>query len=260
MSDPFNKPQQLINWSKAAVAGAEALTRDFFVKENFPMSWEVEHSSESKLLVMRLKAPIPDGIERLLTEAINNTKNSFDQTLAKAIDLVGGDSNNIHYPWCDDPGKSFQNKFVHPKSRKILIPSRFIPIIKHQNPFPTGTSYVGGNDLIRQIAKYANRKHSLGLSLDCGIPRGERKVDFETREGSIDLFDSTKWNKSDNSVCFARVRGDVPHFHLNARVAFRFCIEGPTPLGETNVLDAMHLFIDHAQRVLDDFSHETGHP
>lgn len=262
MVDPFNKPQQLINWSRSALTGAESLIREFFTSANFPLGWVSEPHSDARLLVMRMTSKIPDGVERFLTECINNTKNSFDQTICNAIDLVGEDSKNIHYPWADNPQPSLENKLRHPKTGAILIPPLFWDTLRNQQPYPTGKIYIGGSDIIRQIAKYANRKHSLGLSVDCGIARGEREITFETKEGTINFEQSTNWRKHENRVILARLQGDVPVFKMNAKIRFRFLMDAPLPLGETNVLDALKLFVDKSQQVLDEFRAvcATQHP
>lgn len=250
--ESFEGPQNLIDWSRSAIIEAQKVVASFINKENFPQVVEFNSTTGKYALKVKQTAPIPDDIARRLTEALNNARNSFDQSLFAASAIIGKPIKDAHYPWADNPGKDMGWKLEGKNPLKPRICPEFWDLIRSQEPYPTGNGYSGGNDLIRQVAIIANKKHTVGIRTGCGVSSRNLTLDFETREGGIN-FVGTPWCSMNNEIELLTWHGDVPKRNLQGNLAFYIAMNVPPPAGAMNALAVVENFIDKAQSVLDGF-------
>ena len=202
--------------------------------------------------VVQVKA-IADTVEARLTDAFNNTRNSFDQALFAACKAINRPIGDGHYPWATDPG-DLEWKFQNKKTGKQHIPAELWDTFRAQQPYQAGDAYEGGNTFIRSMATLANSKHTVGIDIGCNVT-GFRTGPI-TLDGPGKLFSvpMAKWDPVKKEIELMRWNGFVPHFAKEPTLSFYVAFDAETPLGLANhdAARSIQLFAEFAQRVVDD--------
>ncbi|WP_309753162.1 hypothetical protein [Novosphingobium sp.] len=244
----FENPQQLIDWAHEAIIEADFATQDFVNDKNIIIL--IKHNPEAGIsaAVVRQINPIPDFITRKLTEALNNLRNSFDQSLFAACQAIGSPVRDAHFPWANNPIPDLDWKLKGSKPSKPKIPLEMWDVIRLQEPYPTGESYPGGNDVIRQAAKIANSKHTIGLSIGAAAERFETTLRGAIPNG---LRIGPGWNPVDNDLELFTWPFGEPEPHLKGSLALYVRFSAPPPVGRMHAAEVLELFKHKAQSVLD---------
>lgn len=250
----FDRPQNLINFSTSAIEEAHAAWKNFANTDNFPIVGEIYNHSGDTIVKVVLDNPIPDIIERRFTEALNNLRNSFDQSLFAICSVISKPIKDAHFPWAQNPDPELKHKFVHKKTGNILIPPETWDVIKRHEPYRTGSTYSGGNDLIRDLAKIANSKHTVGIKVDCL----SSSITFPSRSGPLFageyLIEYTpKWDVTNNEMILTRYKTSQMVSDGQYSFVLDININAPPPAGVVSAFFALYQFRDKAQAVLNDF-------
>lgn len=164
----FEKPQKLIDWAIRARAEAEDAFQSFIRAENF--ATVIESEGETGYFVRKVVVAnfAPDIIEERITDAINNTKNSFDQSLFAACDAISKPRGDGHFPWVDGE-HLLQRKLEGGKAGKEAIPSELWDVLRAQQPYPRNDLDQRGDTIVRTMARLANNKHTIGTAIGCNV-------------------------------------------------------------------------------------------
>lgn len=247
----FENPQKLIDRAVSACTEANRAFQGFIAPNNF--STVVEREGEGGYFVRKIVVAkrVPDIIEERITDAINNTKNSFDQSLFAACDAIGKPRKNGHYPWVDGEG-FLQGKLRGGKAAKEAIPSELWDVLRKQEPYPRD-DFQRGDSLVRQMAKLANNKHTIGTTIGCNV--ATFKLGPISPGAGYNDFSVLwpQWDPVKNEIVLARWRGATPSFSDEATFTFHVTFDLPTPheLRECCAFNATGAFIEAAQRSLD---------
>lgn len=226
MTDPFLVPQNSINWAEEAINESETLIDRFFGAK--PVERRVEPHGDPGTYALKfvLVKPLPFDIARKCTEAINNIKNSFDQSLFAACAAIGRPVKDAHYPWVDEE-RLLSGRLINPKNGKILIPVELHGVIRAQQPYPSGEGNAGGDDIVRDLAKIANRKHTVGINM-VGVA-GDTQIANGLNTLAPDKFiavTGTPWDTVKNELIIALTNTDPPYFGNGYHVNLGIGLEG----------------------------------
>jgi hypothetical protein len=209
----LDRPEQTLRWAREALGEFHAIAVEFFKSQPYAMFPEVDPISGRTTVVMRLVKPLPDALARKATEALQGTKNAFDQIAFATHRLVGSmPKGNVHFPWADSL-KDFEGRLD-----RFGIPQQFRDAIRCHEPYFRGNGYAGGNDGIRRLAQLANDKHTIGLSVVAhveGIVTGDFSGSFRGTEDLRIL--SPEWDPVKNEMIVAilppgvKSRGNYSH-------------------------------------------------
>ena len=167
----FDTPKEHVAWAREAINELHSEFLKFFaprprppfVEEREPHGTVVDIDPDTGHHVYKFKIldTLPRALTRKATETLNNIRHSFDQTVYAACVTIGKvpKKGNIVFPWRSNPID------LQRTLEKGTIPSELWDAIKRQEPYPTGNGYTGGNDIVREIAKLANGKHNIGLTI-----------------------------------------------------------------------------------------------
>lgn len=127
--------------------------------------WEVINTLDSdtgeNVQKVRLVRDPPRQMARRATEALNNVRHAFDQATFAACSVVGKSSKaKLYFPWAQDPGD------LDTLLRRRKLDPRLWDAFRSQEPYPTSRDHSGGDDVVRALARLANSKHTVGLSVD----------------------------------------------------------------------------------------------
>lgn len=250
--EAFRRPQTTIKWAEDAIEEIAVCADGYFLRECFQIVNEPEGDGVYVHKLVQAE-PLPDIIPRRATEALNNLRNAFDQIVFAACTTIGRPvKKDAHFPWADNPGKDLQHKLEGKNPQQPKIPPEFWDIIRAHEPYPRGNGYSGGNDLIRDIARTANRKHTVGVL----VQPEPVFIDFPGIIGSpgIEWVQiGGGWDPLKNELILARYKGTNVRFGNVYGFRFKLNFDVPPPTGEVNVHEALSALLDKAQSVLESF-------
>jgi len=249
--DAFQRPQKLIDRAIRARREADSATEGFFQPESFARVCEVDPQSGYTIEKIKMVSPLPDLIEERFTDAINNSRNAFDQIIFAACEAIGKPIKDGHYPWSRNVGDLDNWKLRNKKSGAENIPKEFWQAIRGQEPYPRNSSNTMGDTLIRTMATFANRKHTVGVEVGCKVV-GAVLGSFRGQAGNFSI-PSLAWDPVRNEMEIARWTGQM---QSSGEHQFAFYITfdatAPEEIRKIAASDAIGKFIDKAQVALDD--------
>ncbi|MBL8658597.1 MAG: hypothetical protein JNM75_02440 [Rhodospirillales bacterium] len=219
--------------------------------------------SVDELHKLTLPSHIPAVIRRKLMEALGLIKNSFDQSVVAAIRAVRGDAatkGTVYFPWADSPTDLDHRLGAAKRSGRTVsncpkIPPDLWPVLRSFEPYRTGNSYPGGNDLVREMAHIANRKHTVRLLLLPSVAGGVINVNRMTLSGP-GFFGNFSWDPVKNELIFGRLPRDS-ECDYNAHIALHIAFDEPGFLLQKPIIYSLHMFAAKAKEVADTLSLES---
>jgi hypothetical protein len=248
----FAPPQKHIEWGEEAFSDGERIFQGFFGnKDNFPCVREKDPETGGVRGRVYLANPLPDGLERKLTEIVNNARHSFDQSLFAACAAIGKPVNDGHFPWAINPTDLDKWKLVGKHPSKPKIPPELWDVLRSHEPYYGGDNYTGGNNIIRELAALANSKHTIGIVAGMALPRMTvRDLNLRTAPGF--QFLGGPWDSVKNEGIIWRDPTGQAEISANYQITFHVRFDVPPPLGAVDASAAARDFLDKAQRVLKD--------
>jgi len=247
--EAFETPQKAINWARSNIEAA----RQTFVAyaQNNPLAFVIEEDPETgdKIHKFKLVKQMPDEIEHLCRNAIVDLKHSFDQSLsaaARTLNFVRFDKN---YPWADSVVGLKRIIDQRQTKKDGALPQILIDEIYRQKPYSTAPGLATGNNLIREIAKMANDKHTIGIEVTANV--ASYIVSNLTAAGPSELFRG--WDPVKQELIFAIVKPGGSISYNKPQIAANICFKRAGDIGKIGVFDAAEAFADRAQAVLDGF-------
>lgn len=242
----FDHPHQTLVFSKKAFGDLIFSLTSFFEKKPFVTVAEEDVRTGNNIHKIKLNQPIPDKIIRLATEIINNTKNCFDQSTFSACASIGRiPKKDIHFPWRSSPN----DLEIWFESKKSIIPEELRDIFRQHAPYPQGTGYTGGDNQIRELARIANNKHTIGLHIHGHIT----EYTHPSLSGTISFVQipAPKWNVVKNEMIVLEVSKDaiVKHDH---KFTFGIFISGLPDRVNSEIVNSLGRFIQKAEQVNSD--------
>lgn len=241
----FEPPKQSVRWAQDAVRELSEAATAFFAKPNLTAPvMQLDGQTGERVYKIVLVERFPESFARKATEALTTTRHAFDQAIFAAKNLVSGRSaDSIYYPWANTP-RDLEHLL---KSRSI--DQRLWSTIQSHEPYPRSNTHVGGDDGIRALAKIANRKHTIGLSLG-GIVLQLGSPDIVgLRYQSLKFF-TPIWDSKKNEAELARWIGDI-EVRGNYRVTLQIILEDPSFSEPMNILPALKSFTTKANSVIE---------
>lgn len=247
----FEKPQKLIDRARNARHDVDVAAKAFFKSKSFTIVTDFDFSTGESVRKVRMIEPLPDVIEERLTDALNNTRNAFDQIIFAACKAIGKPVKDGHFPWATDRTDLDSWRLQNKKTGKETIPKEFWDILRRHEPYPRQAGNSDGNTLIRSIATLANAKHTIGIEINCSVAsfmQGSVTGRFKSLS-----FPMPKWDPINKEVILMRWKG-YADLGNDDRIAFYVVFDStaPLPLRGVNAAQSITAFTDKAQIVLDD--------
>lgn len=193
-----------------------------------------------------------DSVEARFTDAINNTRNAFDQMLFAACTAIRRPIKDGHWPWACSP-TDLEWKFKNKKTGKEHIPHELWDVLAAQEPYPRTDTDTHGDTLVRAMATLANSKHTVGIEIRCNVgPMFFSKITRTGGEYGMKMG-KTVWDPVKNEVELFRWKGGKIEFGGDQSVALEISFDTsvPEPLSGYRPGFAINAFIQAAQRALD---------
>jgi len=246
----FNRPKESIAWAREAINELDVSFRDFFhpkplgpiIKGRKPYGQVVDIDPETGDEVHKFKIfdAVPSALSRRATEALGNLRNSFDQSVFAACSAIGRipKKGNLHFPWRTSPidlNRTLENG---------PVTAEFWEVIKREEPYPTGNGYTGGDDTIREIAKLANGKHTVGLAITPRVSSYTHPSIFSS--GNRVVIPGIRWDPVKNEMIMAIVSPgtDVKHDY---KVQLQVGLDVAPPLRDIPAIALFNAFADRAE-------------
>lgn len=254
MSDAFDVPQKAINWAVECLGKAWDDFVVYLQNGGFAFVTEKEAETGDEVRKFRQEKPIPDSVEGYLRNALVDIKHSFDQSLFAAVSTVRKVPYKGNYPWADTPNGVTGILTKRQEKENTWLPQILIDEIWRQQPYATGATYAGGNDLIREIANVVNDKHTVGFRAAAAITQSMIPVVFSKApmKGSVSFFE--RWNPVKKEMVISRKSGEGGSIsNYNPQVKVDVFLEATGEIGAISVHIVVNSFAQRAQLVLEGF-------
>jgi hypothetical protein len=213
--DAFRPAEDTVSWAEEAIAEFDASARAFF-KENIRSVTEFDSETGENVAKVKFRNEMPDTLRRKATEALTNSRHCFDQSAFAAVNIVtGAKPGSVHYPWSESP-KDLKGKLERSFDQRL-----WNEFGSHE-PYPCGQGYSGGDDLIRALAKLANRKHDVGLAAHAFAMSSTTPVRGKHIQRLRML--NPVWDPVKNEMELVRWIGQV-EFHDEAKFDFQIALQ-----------------------------------
>ncbi|MEH6664064.1 MAG: hypothetical protein V7678_04385 [Brevundimonas sp.] len=248
----FENPQKLIDRAISARREADSAAKVFFKADSFRRIREYERGTGYTIEKLRMVRTFPDTIEERLTDAINNTRNAFDQIIFAACDAIRKPTKDGHFPWACSRTDLDDWRLQNKKTGKETVPREFWDVIRAHQPYPRNDANTEGDTFIRTMAMFANRKHTIGIEVGCNVSETTIGcVHFDRVAAGI--IPMPRWDPKRKEIELGRWRGQA-YLGGKSEVSFYVAFDSSAPdeLTRYAAPDAVGLFAEKAQMVLND--------
>ena len=156
----FEPAGNLILWADNAIGELKNLIESHFKDGLLSVVTNVKTQTVDGKELLKVHLTLPREFARKATEALNNSKNSFDQSVFTACNVLSGQpKKKVYYPWAVSP------EDLEGRLKRGQIDPRLWDTIRSHEPYPTSISHSGGDSLARTLASIVNKKHSVGFKV-----------------------------------------------------------------------------------------------
>lgn len=235
-----------MSWAKEAIDELDSMLESFFANPDVKtIVKEFDADSGEYLLKAKFVMDLPRGA-RKATEALVNTRHSFDQIANAGGRFFGKANFKANFPWASDP-RDLQRLL---EARKF--PQELWPAIKAQEPYCRSDTYPGGNNLIRALATVANQKHTVGLTV--AMQAVGVGYDFVTIRGKGPIgIPVPRWDPVNKEIVLVRSADESLDMKGNGSIEFHVLFKEAKIPHPVDVIGALKLFAGRAETLLNDF-------
>ncbi|WP_445394290.1 hypothetical protein [Stenotrophomonas maltophilia] len=253
----FDAARLSAKWARKALQEFDDAAREYFTRKgNARIFDELDKETGEVIIKIGLKQEPPDELSRKITEAMNNARHCFDQATYAACSIVsGGPFKSVNYPWAENPTDLVRRLEIK-KIPKVLHKT----FLDH-HPYPNIAGTGQTDTLVRNLAKLANMKHSLGIEInaDIAMVRTPSITSGDTR--SLKILNPV-WDASKREAAIIRYK--AREFRLNGMPEshFNVCLKNFDAPPGVSALQALTIFVGRAERVIDtlEFASEVFSP
>jgi hypothetical protein len=245
----FKRVEQLIDISETAIQELVSEWKAFNIESPLNIVSEVEAETGVTVFKLVLTREIPVILERRAIEALNNLKNAFDQMVFSTGKAIGRPVKERHYPWTDSPRGL---EIIRNSKGNGKVPPEVWDEIERQAPYSRGDNYPGGDDLVREMARLANDKHTIGLAILPAFRRNVQRVQIDRMVGNA-LFESAGlpyWDPVKKEAVLARSGGATD---LKASYQISLYITFDVPISAIDAPTALEALLKKAKDSLEGF-------
>jgi len=212
----FEPSKESVRWAQTAIQELDREAAAFFKSDVTEIITQIDAQSNEHIQKVRLKQKLPSGLARKATEALTNSRHAFDQAAFAARNIVSGRGNDsVYYPWARSP--------IDLSHRLKNMDQRLWTTFQLHEPYPRSDAHVGGNDVIRALARLANDKHTVGLGVN-GHIRSMGHPPIVTRQTQFIGIRTPKWDPDKNEAELMRWIGN-PKIGCDYQFAFEIVLK-----------------------------------
>ena len=259
VSELFERPKKRLAWGREALDQFHAKSRKHL--DNWPHKIVIEPDDDPALEVQKIvlkPLTIPEEIEILANRAIEDVKHAFDQATFAACKALQRDlrpNDTINFPWTDTEA-GFRSRVAKKSCR---IPDHLHDVFLRLKPYGAGEDLTLDDQIARQMAHIANRKHSIGLVVRTQLhyrikegrwAGGDRWLDTATE--SLEFILAPQLDPVKNEIVLARgTPGVLAYTQYDAEFSLHIAIDEPSPAGDYALEWLLHVFAEKANAVIE---------
>jgi hypothetical protein len=255
MREPFGSPKSLIRHAREGIEDLKAQSSKILKSGGHKEVIDYDPQTGGKRYKIVFGGEIPSRLEYEVNNILNNLRHSLDQGLVAAVErLTGNRSGTIYFPIRTTPDDL--NGWIGGKDFSV-VPAELHPIIRAFEPYPRGTGYTGGNDLLAAISKIVGpNKHQ--VTVKAAINLGpEFRADSIQGDGGIHFMGlPPRWDMANNEMVLAVV-ADGCKFHYDIKFQTYIAFGDAGPLLGHPVIPVLDNFAGIAERIVLGLEAET---
>lgn len=158
--DHFESPKYLVSQTRENMAEFKTIYDSLFSGVCYSSVVDVDPKTGNKTYKIKFNRPIPNRARHIAATAISDLKHALDQAFTTSVRLVtGNDPGLIYFPFATNP-TDLEGRFNIEAYKNV--PEKIRAVIRDVKPYPSGTSYKGGSDLLCRLSKTAGpNKHNV---------------------------------------------------------------------------------------------------
>lgn len=245
----FSSATRSLDWAEEGISEFDTICREFFEDAQHSFVTDVEPATgQQTLKFCYYGGPLPSLAVRRATENIRNIKDSFDQAMFAARNiLVGPSSKTIYFPWAQTPVD------LEHRLSKGKIPAELWSTIRDFQPYPRSEAHPGGDDTIRSLAQIGGKmKHTVHLVVSPDIV----SVRLPTITSGANVSGTATisipvWDPEENELKIVDAPRDYK-IHNDASVVMNVCFDEPSLRG-IQVVGSSRYFLERARNLVGAF-------
>ncbi|MCG8273111.1 hypothetical protein MIC97_16555 [Aquamicrobium sp. NLF2-7] len=222
----FESPKFLVNQTGENLAELDRIIRDLFARYGGRRIVEVDPKTGDKIFKIVFGGELPTNTRHIVASAINDLRHALDQATCAAIEAItGNEPGLIYFPIAANPNDL--------EGRVGKFPPEIRDAFLGFQSYPTGEWYTGGNDLICDLSKAAQRKHRICCKIGGQVTRisGAGRADgghISTRNGAT-AYLPPRWDITKNEMILG-ISGPEGHLNYDVDITFYVALYDAGPL------------------------------
>lgn len=255
MNAEFDSPKSLIGHAKEDLAKVVATSNDALRTSRHVEVIDREPETGYKRYKIKFDGKFPTRISYDVNNILNSLRHSLDQSLVASVEaLTGKRSGTIYFP-LRTTRDDFESWLL---SKNFAgVPSDLYPILRSFEPYPSGTEYPGGNDLLCDVAKIVGpNKHQVTIKAGLNLGPQFRLETLRFTGGCYKMGMPPKWDMTNNEMVLATVADDC-EITYDLKFEFYVAFGDPGPMFREPVIPVLNKFAAVAERIVLGIEAET---
>lgn len=258
----FRVPRERLQWARTAIEDFHRESQKFI--ETWPGHRVVHKDLEARRETIKFvfEGEIPWKIQSYANRVIEDLKNVFDQATfaaCRAIDDKVTDKDTRNFPWAQSE-KDLNGK-LYGKHNKI--PNKLFAAFFELKPYSLPEEGFSFDYIVRELAQLANRKHSIGLVMQCNVASimlpsffGCDEIDWAS---GIPLdFENPEWDVGRKELKIATgPLGTSACLKNDTQFSFYIAIDVTGPIGQVPFIHLAAAFAEKAETVITTLEREV---
>jgi len=248
--DTFESPKFLLTQTRGAIVRFGQIAEAYFEANHAERTVSVDPKTGWKTYKATFANPLPAELRHIAFTAVNDLRHALDQILCTSVEAITGRvaTRSDYFPIGGDP-RDFEAKLR-------VVPDGLKQVFRDFQVYPRSAQYDGGDDLLCDLSKAAQRKHRLSCRIGAVVAAmdGGGTIDFDPDGGSMSLF--PQWNIHTQELIYGTT-GPKGHLIHTLRLSGFLVYYDAGPLTGRSVVDITNDIIDRVESILRTVEHET---
>ena len=243
MADPFESPLFLVAQTKENLAEFDRACDAFFNANSSTNVVDVDPRTGNKTFKVKFGGKVPGKIRHLATSAITDMRNALDQASCAAVKTItGNDPGLLYFPFATNPND------LSGRLRKSF-PDEIHPTFQWCQPYPTGTGYVGGDDLLCRFSRASGpNKHQ--VSCEVGGQITEFRANSIRGHGLIiEMGLPPQWD-IDNNELIIGIASPTGHIDYDFGMSFYIALAEASELSGAPASPILRTLLNTVERIV----------
>jgi hypothetical protein len=245
--DPFESAKRKLVRAKQHIYDFESLLRTFKDERPYKIISEPDPNCTEKVIhKLRLTKPIPESLDLISSDVVNNLRAVLDQVLYAVAIASRHSISYAKYPFAGDT-VAFERAL---KWKAKYLPQEIIALLREFK------SYKGGNDLLCALNDWCNTdKHALLSAVETGVATARARMEGV---GFVQMpANSPTWDRSKHEIELFTTSPDTENFQYDISFGIFVSFDQIEVIRDKEAIGVLYAMSSEVERILMAIEAET---